>query len=195
MTRDNAREILGEGASEEQITNFLNKVHQLEKNKNDEIARLKEENAKRSDYDELKNKLSEIEKANMTREEQIALMENEAKENLAKSNIILNTTKAKNILDGLDLDEETIAMLVTNDETTTINNANRLKEKFDLLKENVAKQTKESLINADLKPTMTNVIQGEDIMTKEKFDKMTYTEQKQWKDNNLDKYHEFYPSN
>lgn len=194
MTRDNAREILGEGASEEQITNFLNKVHQLEKNKNDEIARLQAENDKYKDYDELKTKLSDIEKANLTREEQIALMESTAKENLAKSNKILNTTKAKEILAGLDLDDDTVAMLVTEDEATTIANANRLKAKFDLLKDNVEKQTKETLMNTNLKPSMSNVEQGEGIMTKEKFDKMTFAEQKAWKDNNLDKYHEFYPN-
>lgn len=194
MTRDNAREILGEGASEEQITNFLNKVHQLEKTKNDEIARLKAENDKRKDYDELKTKLSDIEKANLTREEQIALMESTAKENLAKSNKILNTTKAKEILAGLDLDDDTVAMLVTEDEATTIANANRLKAKFDLLKDNVEKQTKETLMNTNLKPSMSNVEQSEGIMTKDKFDKMTFAEQKAWKDNNLDKYREFYPS-
>lgn len=194
MTRDNAREILGEGASEEQITNFLNKVHQLEKTKNDEIARLQAENDKRKDYDELKTKLSDIEKANLTREEQIALMESTAKENLAKSNKILNTTKAKEILAGLDLDDDTVAMLVTEDEATTIANANRLKAKFDLLKDNVEKQTKETLMNTNLKPSMSNVEQGEGIMTKDKFDKMTFAEQKAWKDNNLDKYHEFYPN-
>lgn len=194
MTRDNAREILGEGASEEQITNFLNKVHQLEKTKNDEIARLQAENDKRKDYDELKTKLSDIEKANLTREEQIALMESTAKENLAKSNKILNTTKAKEILAGLDLDDDTVAMLVTEDEATTIANANRLKAKFDLLKDNVEKQTKETLMNTNLKPSMSNVEQSEGIMTKDKFDKMTFAEQKAWKDNNLDKYHEFYPN-
>lgn len=194
MTRDNAREILGEGASEEQITNFLNKVHQLEKTKNDEIARLQAENDKRKDYDELKTKLSDIEKANLTREEQIALMESTAKENLAKSNKILNTTKAKEILAGLDLDDDTVAMLVTEDEATTIANANRLKAKFDLLKDNVEKQTKETLMNTNLKPSMSNVEQSEGIMTKEKFDKMTFAEQKAWKDNNLDKYREFYPN-
>ena len=194
MTRDNAREILGEGASEEQITNFLNKVHQLEKSKNDEIARLQAENDKYKDYDELKTKLSDIEKANLTREEQIALMESTAKENLAKSNKILNTTKAKEILAGLDLDDDTVAMLVTEDEATTIANANRLKAKFDLLKDNVEKQTKETLMNTNLKPSMSNVKQSEGIMTKEKFDKMTFAEQKAWKDNNLDKYHEFYPN-
>lgn len=194
MTRDNAREILGEGASEEQITNFLNKVHQLEKTKNDEIARLQAENDKRKDYDELKTKLSDIEKANLTREEQIALMESTAKENLAKSNKILNTTKAKEILAGLDLDDDTVAMLVTEDEATTIANANRLKAKFDLLKDNVEKQTKETLMNTNLKPSMSNVEQSEGIMTKDKFDKMTFAEQKAWKDNNLDKYREFYPN-
>ena len=149
MNRDEARKILGEGATEEQITNLLNSFHNAEKSKNDKIATLESQLQQYSDYDAIKTKLSEIETANLTREQQIALAEKTAKENLEKSQKILNTTKAKEILNGLDLDDETISMLVSNDEQTTINNATRLKAKFDSMKETVEKQAKEKNIKTN----------------------------------------------
>ena len=84
-------------------------------------------------------------------------MKKETETNLKNSRIIVNTAKAKDILVGLDLDDDTIAMLVTDDEAKTINNATKLKEKFDTLKANVEKQTKESLVVADLTPSISNV--------------------------------------
>ena len=181
MNRDEARKILGESATEEQITNLLNNYHVQESNKVKELERQlneqKEVNNKYSDYDAIKKQLDDINKANMTREEQIALMEKTAKENLSKSNIILNTTKAKEILVGLELDDETISMLVSDDAEKTINNATKLKASIDAMKENVAKQTKESLANADLKPTISNVNQGEEGMTFDKFRTLSVDEQ------------------
>lgn len=180
MNRDEARRILGEGATEEQITNLLNSFHNAEKSKNDKIATLESQLQQYSDYDAIKTKLNEIETANLTREQQIALSEQQAKENLAKSKVILNTTKAKEILSGLDLDDETISMLVSDDEQKTINNATRLKAKFDSMKETVEKQTKENLINADLKPSISNVNQGEEAMTFDKFSNLSAEEQEKF---------------
>ena len=177
MSRDEARKILGEGATEEQITNLLNNFHNMEKAKNDEIATLKEQNSKYSDYDEIKSKLTEIEKANMTEQEKLEQMKKETEINLKNSRIIVNTAKAKDILVGLDLDEDTIAMLVTDDEAKTISNATKLKEKFDTLKANVEKQTKESLVVADLTPSISNVNQNEGVMTLDKFSNMSAEEQ------------------
>lgn len=184
MTRDEAKKILGEGATEEQVTNLLNTFHNIEKNKNEEISGLKGQLNKYSDYDAIKKQLDDINKSNLTREEQIALKEKEAEEKLAKSNIILNTTKAKEILAGFDLDEETIQMLVSEDETKTINNATKLKEKFTSLKDTVAKETKESLGKLDLKPSISNVNQNEqgDVMTMDKFLKLSATEQQKFID-------------
>lgn len=177
MNRDEARKILGEGATEEQVTNLLNNFHDLEKSKNDEIATLKAENSKYSDYDAIKSKLTEIEKANMTEQEKLEQMKKETELNLKNSRIIVNTAKAKDILVGLDLDDDTIAMLVSDDETKTISNATKLKEKFDTLKANVEKQTKESLVVADLTPSISNVNQNEGAMTLDKFSNMSAEEQ------------------
>ena len=180
MNRDEARKILGEGATEEQITNLLNSFHSAEKSKNDKIATLESQLQQYSDYDAIKTKLNEIETANLTREQQIALSEQQAKENLAKSKVILNTTKAKEILSGLDLDDETISMLVSDDEQKTINNATRLKAKFDSMKETITKETTENLMNTDLKPSISNVNQNEDAMTFDKFSNLSAEEQEKF---------------
>ena len=189
MNRDEARKILGEGATEEQVTNLLNSFHNAEKVKNDKIAQLESQLNNVSDYDAIKKQLDDINKANLSREEQIALKEKEAEQKLANASIILNTTKAKEILSGFDLDDETISMLVSDDEAKTINNATKLKEKFDSLKENVAKETKETLTNVDLTPSITNVNQNEkDEMTIEKFMNLSSEEQEKFINENPEKF-------
>lgn len=189
MNRDEARKILGEGATEEQVTNLLNSFHNAEKVKNDKIAQLESQLNNVSDYDDIKKQLDDINKANLSREEQIALKEKEAEQKLANASIILNTTKAKEILSGFDLDDETISMLVSDDEAKTINNATKLKEKFDSLKENVAKETKETLTNVDLTPSITNVNQNEkDEMTIEKFMSLSSEEQEKFINENPEKF-------
>lgn len=200
MNREKAREILGENATEEMITNLLNNYHVEESTKIKELESkvntLTEAQSKYSDYDEIKSKLEEINKASMTEQEKIEAMKKETEKNLAQSRIIVNTAKAKNILSGLDLDDDTIAMLVSDDETKTINNATKLKAKFDSVKETVKKETTENLSNLNLKPNMDNaVLNADKVMTKEKFDKLPMHEQKAWKNENLEKYREFYPLN
>ena len=189
MNREKAREILGENATEEQITNLLNSWHLDENAKIKELEAqynsLKEQNSKYSDYDEIKSKLDEINKAKMTEEEKIEQMKKETEQNLRNSRIIVNTAKAKEILAGLDLDDDLISLVVSDDVDKTINSANKLKAKFDIQKENVAKETKESLINIDLKPDMTNVNQ-DNTMTLEKFGNMSADEQNKWIQDNPD---------
>ena len=64
MNREKARQILGEGATEEQVTNFLNEWH---KEKNEEktqyetqLQSLQNEISKYSDYDSIKKQLDDI---------------------------------------------------------------------------------------------------------------------------------------
>ena len=187
MTREEARKILGEEATEEQITNLLNNYHVQESNKvkelENQINSLSEQNSKYSDYDEIKSKLTEIEKANMTEQEKLEEQRKEIETNLKNSRIIVNTAKAKEILAGLDLDDDIISLVVSDDANKTIASANKLKEKFDTTKELVAKETKESLTNLNLDPTLPNVNQGEGdnvIDTFEKFGKLSATEQEKW---------------
>ena len=177
MNRDKARMILGEGATEEQITNLLNEFHNNEKAKNAEIASLNDKLSKVGDYDELKAKLDAIEKANMSEQERLAEEKKQIEANLRNSKMIYNTAKAKEILAGETVDEELLKRLVTEDEATTIANATLFKQTLSNLKESVEKQTRESLATADLKPGITNVTQNEDKMTFDKFSKLSAEEQ------------------
>lgn len=186
-------ELLEKGYTEEQVTDILNTFHGINK----ENEKLKSEVLEKADleskYNEVQKTLDELNKANMTKEEQLAEKERRTEENFKKSQMILNKSKAKEVLAGYDIDDAILETLVTDDEQTTLKNVGLLKNKFDSFKETVEKQTKASIANMDVKPNPTNVPQEDDVMTKEKFDKMTMTEQKAWKDANLDQYHEFYP--
>lgn len=184
MTRDEAREILGEGATEEQITNLLNKMHlnnsSKVKNLEQQLNELKEQNEKYSDYDSLRKKLDDIEKEKMTEQERIEADKKATAENLYKSKIMLNTTTAKQILADYDLSDEEISALVRDDMDATLSIVNKFKERFDNYREKVEKKTREDLTNLDLKPSITNVNQNEDVMTFDKFSKLSASEQEKF---------------
>lgn len=184
MNRDEAKKILGENATEEQITNFLNNYHLNENAKvkelQDQLNVLKNENSKYSDYDTIKSKLTQIEQANMTEQQKIEQMKKETENNLRESRIIVNTAKAKEILAGESIDEQLIASLVDDNLENTIAKATMFKQTLTNLKDSIAKQTKESLVNADLKPTIPNVNPNEEVMTLDKFGNLTAEEQNKW---------------
>ena len=183
MNREEARKILGEEATEEQITNLLNNYHVQDSAKvkelEEKINSLTATANKYSDYDDIKKQLDDINKANMSEQEKLEAQKKEIETNLKQSRIIVNTAKAKEILAGLDLDDDLISLVVSDDANKTIASANKLKEKFDSQKENVAKATKESLASLDLTPSISNVNQDEG-MTFEKFSNMSAEEQDKW---------------
>lgn len=185
MKREDIKNILGENASEEQITNLLNAFHNSNNEQKKEYEELKEKfdniSTKVSDYDNIKNQLDEINRANMTEQEKLEEQKKEIANNLAKSRVIVNTAKAKNILAGLNVDDKIIEKLVDEDEQTTLNSVNALKTMLENQKATVEKQTRESLTNIDLTPTMTNVNQAEsDVMTFDKFSKLSAEEQEKF---------------
>lgn len=185
MNRDEAKKILGENATEEQITNFLNNYHLNENAKvkelQDQLNALKSENSKYSDYDAIKTKLNEIEQASMTEQQKIEQMKQETEKNLRESRIIVNTAKAKEILAGENIDEQLINSLVDDNLDNTIAKATMFKQTLTNLKDSVAKQTKESLVNADLKPSIPNVNPNENVIDSfEKFANMSAEEQNNW---------------
>lgn len=184
MTREEAKNILGENATEEQITNLLNAYHVNESNKVKDLEAklngLQEQSKKYSDYDEIKAKLEEINKASMTEQEKIAKEKEEIAKNLAESRIIKNTAKAKDILAGLNVNDAIISRLVSENEDDTLKSVNELKAMLESQKELVAKETRESLTNVNLDPTLPNVNQNDDAMTFEKFGSMSTEEQEKW---------------
>ena len=179
MKRD---ELLAKGYTEEQVTDILNTLHSMSKDKDKQIADLQSEVLTKGEfetkYNAVQHQLDEMNKANMTEQEKFEAMKKEAETNLRNSKIIVNKAKAKEILSGLDIDENLIDTLVSEDEQATINNANLLKNRFTTFKDTVEKQTRESLTNLNAKPETTNVPQQDDgVMTLDKFYKMTNEEQ------------------
>lgn len=178
MTREKVREILGEDATDEQITNYLDGYHAIEKEKNKEINDLKAQLSKFNDYDDIKKKLDDIEKANMTEQEKLQEMKKEYEKNLHDSKIIVNKAKAKQILAGLDISDDIINSLVVEDEAQTTQNATNLASQINTIKEAVVKQTKEELNALDVKPNISNVDPNQDnTMNWDKFTKLSQEEQ------------------
>lgn len=180
MNREKARQILGENATEEQVTNFLNEWHNSKKEEQKQYeAQLNELQSKinqYSDYDDIKSKLDEINKANMTEQEKMEEQRKEIATNLSNSRKIYNKAKAMEILAGENVDEKIIDSLVTDNLETTLATINALKTNLTAIKDGVAKNTKESLTTLDLTPTMTNVPQN-DVMTMDKFMNLSAEEQ------------------
>jgi hypothetical protein len=175
-------DLLAKGYTEEQVTDILNTLHSVSKDKDKQIADLQSEVLTKDEYvtkyNAAQHQLDEMNKANMTEQEKVEAMKKEAETNLRNSKIIVNKAKAKEILSGLDIEESLIDTLVSEDEQATINNANLLKNRFTTFKDTVEKQTRESITNLNVKPETTNVPQQDDgVMTLDKFYKMTNEEQ------------------
>lgn len=170
-------DLLAKGYTEEQVTDILNTFHGLNK----ENEKLKGELIEKADFEskfnEANAKLEEINKANMTEQEQLEEMKKQTESNLKQSKMLLNKTKAQNVLVGLDIDDDLINTLVTDDEKTTLENANKLKNKFEKYKETIEKQTKEALTNLNAKPSATNIPQNDGAMTFDKFRTLSQEEQ------------------
>ena len=183
MNREKARQILGENATEEQVTNFLNEWHNSKKEEQKQyetqLSELQNKINQYSDYDDIKAKLDEINKANMTEQEKMEQQRKEIETNLANSRKIYNKAKAMEILAGENVDEKIIDSLVTDNLDTTLATINALKTNLTAIKDGVAKNTKESLTTLDLTPTMTNVPQN-DVMTMEKFMDLSAEEQEKF---------------
>lgn len=186
MKRDDIKKLLGENVTEEQISNLLNAFHEKENETKKQVDDLTKQLNQKSDYDDLKKQLDEINKANMTEQEKLEQMKKETESNLKQSRIIVNTAKAKEILAGENIDDELINRFVVEDTNVTIAMANKFKETLSNLRTNVEKQTRESLSTQDLKPSITNVNQDDGIMTLEKFSDLSAEEQNKWLQDNPD---------
>lgn len=183
MNREKARQILGENATEEQVTNFLNEWHNEKKAETKQyetqLNELQDKINQYSDYDDIKAKLDEINKANMSEQEKLEEQRKEIANNLSNSRKIYNKAKAMEILAGENVDEKIIDSLVTDNLETTLSTINALKTNLTTIKDSVANKTKESLSTLNLTPTMSNVPQ-DNTMTMEKFFSLSAEEQEKF---------------
>ena len=184
MTREEAKKILGENASEEQITNMLNAFHQqkseLDKLTNENNKFQKDLEIERQTSNNYKTELDKINEANLTKEQQLEKREKALLAREEDTNIRNNKARVKEKLASLNLDSETLNSLVdsitTGDTEKCLANADIYVNTFNVMKENTIKSTKEELINANAKPAMSNVPKDE-AMTFEKFRSMSALEQ------------------
>lgn len=182
MSREDIKKMLGENATDEQISAVLNSLHQ-EKSRADNLEKqLKAQNLinqeNEAKYKEMETKLDAIEKEKMTEVEKLELQKKETEKNLAESKKILSKAKAQEILSTVGItDEEIIKTVISDNIDNTIANATVLANKFKSIQEETIKKTKEELANLDIKPAPSNVSQGEEGMTLDKFFNMSSQEQ------------------
>lgn len=205
MTREEVKKILGEDATDVQITNFLNYHHSYEKTKNDEINSYKSTISEHSDYDNIKKELDDLKKANMTNEELLVAKQEEldkalanAKEEAVKFQKKQNSLEAKSILIEAGItDEEQLKGLLssisTDNKDLTIASAKSIADLVKTTKDSTEKSVKEKLMHQEPNPSGTDGKKADDndFMTKEKFNKLlmeNYEEAKQWKDNHSEEY-------
>ena len=183
MSREEVKKMLGENATDEQVTAILNSIHQ-EKSRADSLEqKLNAQNLVNQEteakYKELETKLNELEKEKMTEAEKLELKEKEVEKNLKESKKILSKAKAQEILSQVGItDEEIVNTVISDNIDNTIASATVLANKFKFIQDETIKKTKEELANLDVKPTPSNVSQGEkEEMTLDKFFGMSAQEQ------------------
>lgn len=205
MTREEVKEILGEDATDVQITNFLNFHHSQEKTKNDEINNLQSKINGYKDYDSIKKQLDDLKKANMSNEELLVEKQKELDTALASAKEAelsfqkkQNSLEAKSILIAAGItDEEQLKGLLssisTDNKDMTIASANNIANLVKATKDSTEKLVKESLMNGEPDPSANGgkKAKSDDTMTKDKFNKLlmeNFEEAKKWKDEHTEEY-------
>lgn len=185
MNREEVKKLLGEGATDAQVTAVLDKFHAEQNdlktkvaNLEGQVTNLSSENTELLGY---KTKVMEIEKNNMTKEQLLEVKEKELAQKIKNADLLTNSIKAKSILVGAGLGEEEaeklVASIVKEDEKATIASAELFASQFNTIKENTAKQTREELANVNLKPNPSNIPPNSNEMTWDKFTKLSQAEQ------------------
>lgn len=183
MTREEAIQLLGESATDEQIKALLNKFHEKDnelRTKTNELNTIQGQlNDTSKKLNNAQSQLDAINKAQMTDAEKLEAQKKEAEQYLANSKKIFAKAKAQEILSAVGItDEELINSLVTEDVDLTEKNANIFVNNIKAISESVEKKTKEALSAQDLKPTPSNnVSNSNEGMTWEKYQTLSESEQ------------------
>ena len=197
MSREQAKALLGENATDEQINALLNKFHEEQKELKDQIATMEKDNSnlktKNAELQGYKTKIDEIEREKMSEAEKIQLSKEEWAEKNRMADLRLNSIEAKSILIGAGVSdaeaEALVASIVKENKDDTLKAANLLAAQFNSIKENTAKRTKEELSNIDIKPNPSNKVVDSETMTREKFFKLSQSEQNKFVEEHPDEFY------
>ena len=197
MSREQAKALLGENATDEQINALLNKFHEEQKELKDQIATMEKDNSnlktKNAELQGYKTKIDEIEREKMSEAEKIQLAKEELAEKNRMADLRLNSIEAKSILIGAGVSdaeaEALVASIVKENKDETLKAANLLAAQFNSIKENTAKRTKEELSNIDIKPNPSNKVVDSETMTREKFFKLSQAEQNKFVEEHPDEFY------
>lgn len=197
MSREEAKKILGENATEEQITNLLNAYHTDVNSKNEEIndlkAKLTSSEDKVSKLSNVEKELDELKKSKMTEQELFEQQKKDLAKQISDNKKLGNSMKAKSVLIGAGITnekaDELVSRFVKEDESATMELANLLVNELQTVKENTEKEVTAKLSSIDLRPNGSNVQPNDDKkMSWEKFDKMTAEEQNKFAEENPDEF-------
>lgn len=175
-------ELVAKGYTDEQVSELLDLFHANSSNITKENERLTAEldvaKNKIAGLTQIESEYNTFKQSQLTEQEKTALKEKEINENLAKSRIILNSAKAREIFSEIGgIDENVLKSIVTDNEETTVANANALLSQIKNIKEQTVNKTKEELSKIDITPTPSNNLETETKMTWENFDKLSSEEQ------------------
>lgn len=201
MTREQAKKILGENATDEQITNLLNSLHTELEGKDKTITDLTEQLSnsqnKVTELTSVADELKQLKESQMTAQEKVEEQKKELAIKLSEASKLVNATKAKSILIGAGVSNERAEKLVNKfvkeDEQATIDLANDFVSELNTVRETTTKEVKENLSKLDLRPEGSNVNKPEGdnadkAMDWEKFQGLSGDEQSKWADEHPDEF-------
>lgn len=197
MTREDAKKILGENATDEQITSLLNSVHTELQEKDNTIldlqTKLTNSSNKVNELTGYEEELRKIKESQMTEQEKIAQKEKELASKISDTSKLANSIKAKSILIGAGISNERADILVKKfvkeDEAETLELAQEFVNEFNSIKETTTKKVTEELSNIDVTPNGSNVNPKTDkIMTWDKFCSMSSDEQNKFQEEHPDEF-------
>lgn len=175
-------ELLEKGYSDAQVSELLDMFHKNNSNltkQNEKLASdLANANNKIAGLSEMEQEYNSLKQEQLSEADKLALQRKEAEENLANSKKILNEAKARVVLAEIGgVSDSVLKSLVTEDETTTMQNANDLLNQFKMFRDETINKTKEEIASLSPKPTPSNTNLTASSINWEQFEKMSEEDQ------------------
>lgn len=199
MTRETAKKLLGENATDEQVTALLNSVHTELDAKDSQIkeltTQLSNSTSKIGELTGYEAELKKIKESQMSEQEKFEQQKAELQAKLSATNKLSNSIKAKSVLINAGIPskraETLVNKFVKDDEQETLDLANEFVNEINSVKELTAKQVKDDLSKLDVTPSGSNVQPskaGGDVMTMEKFNALSAVEQNKFVEEHPDEF-------